>query len=96
MSQFILMSPRSASSYRSSTSPVSSAQAPIRPATVTSIPGRPAANSRDWAATRSGSTPGNRKYGATTMRRAPSSTARSRAAGTGGPAREMKQYSMPA
>ncbi len=53
----------------------------------------PAENSRDCAATRSGSTPENKKYGATTMRRAPSLRARSRAAGTDGSASEMNEYS---
>ena len=90
VSQFILMSPRSASAYRSSTSPASSSQAPISPATRTSIPGCCSANAPAWAVTRSGSTPANRKYGATTIRSAPSRRARSRAAGTDGSASETK------
>src|SRR5664280_3137961 len=71
----------------------SASLAPIRPPQRTSSSGWPSAYVAACSTTRSGSTPGSRKYGSTTIRSAPNRRQRSRAAGTPGSARLTKANS---
>ncbi|CAM5252249.1 hypothetical protein SFUMM280S_06794 [Streptomyces fumanus] len=95
-SQFIRRSPLTASSYRSHTRSSSSGSGPMTSAERTSAAGWAAAHSSVWSRTRSGRTPVNRKYGRTTIRRAPSVRHRSRPLGTSGRASDTNAVSTPA
>ncbi|CAM5502866.1 hypothetical protein SGRIM128S_09643 [Streptomyces griseomycini] len=95
-SQFILRSPFTASSYRSITRSSSSGSGPRSSADRTSVSGCAAAHSSVCRRTRSGRIPVNRKYGRTTILRAPSRAQRSSPLGTSGAASDTNAVSTPA
>ncbi len=95
-SQFIRRSPLTASSYRSHTRSSSSGSGPMTSAERTSTSGCAAAQPSVCCRTRSGRMPVNRKYGRTTIRRAPSRTHRSSPLGTSGAASDTNAVSTPA